>query len=686
MQLGEGRGPEALAPGGAEGHLLRDRLPTQTEARDGGVTHALVGEALHAAGGVQLERVDPSDPLCGTDERQRGLDVSGAHTAAAAGDRHGRALIEQLDLGALVAEALLAPLGAEGHGDRAGGQREQGARRARVDGGEFRLGVAGHAALQPGEGGRVVADRGAVGEEIERGGAIGVRERGVDLVLAGEVLQVEVRGLAVPGDGGVPGPAGAEAAVEAGDEAGHLAGGGGEAVTQLEETEEHRLRGIGDEGHAERVERVVRRERDCVEGGDRRGGEALDVFVALPAEFGERGHLGGERVAQGRDETAALGLGLRADGGVGIERVLRLELAGERGVRAGGVAVDGERACGRGGAGGDHLAGDRIGGTGGHHEGAGGVARQEQLALHGLREFPEQKRVAAVPVADEGEGGGAGLCPCGEGAAEGRGADAPGEVAVGEAYGAAGEVALEDDVHDAGHRIGPVDGGGAVLEDLDARDGGHRDHVHVHELLRAEAGGGTALTEGSGGDAAAVEEDEGGVDAEAAQGDGGGAGGGGVDAVLGEALGADLRDLAQQVGEVELARGFDLGGGDHAQVGGAGGLTEPEVGTRDHDGLELGGRAGGGRGGGLGRVRPGQGGRGDHRKQQGGRAVLHGWCQGKVRTWRHFRPPARVVRIRAERVRSCALMASASRVRTTRSSIRMRPWTMVVRTSRGLAA
>ncbi len=52
---------------------------------------------------------------------------------------------------------------------------------------------------------------------------------------------VEVRGLAVPGDGAVPGPTAAELAIETGDDTFHFIRRGGDAITQLEKAEENRL-------------------------------------------------------------------------------------------------------------------------------------------------------------------------------------------------------------------------------------------------------------------------------------------------------------------------------------------------------------------------------------------------------------------------------------------------------------
>ena len=238
------------------------------------------------------------------------------------------------------------------------------------------------------------------------------------------------------------------------------------------------------------------------------------------------------------------------------------------------------------GAGGDDLPGDRIGGAHGHDERAGGVAREEELALYGLRELAEEKLIALIPVGDDGEGGLVLLGAGEERAADDRGVDAAGVVAVARGQHALGEVLLQDDVHHAGDGVGAVDGRGAVLQHLDALDRGDGNHVHVDELLGAEARGAAALAERRERHAPAVEEDERGIDAEPAHRDAGRAGRGGVDAILREALRADLGDLAEEIGQVRLAGGLDFRGREHAEIGGADGLAGAEVGAGDRKRIE----------------------------------------------------------------------------------------------------
>jgi hypothetical protein len=122
VELGERGGAEALAPGGAERELLGDGLPAQAEARHGGVADALVGKVLEAAGEVELEGVEAGQALRRRGHRHGSLDVGGGHAAVAPGERHRRPLVEQLHLGALIAEGLLAPLGTDRHGDGPAGR------------------------------------------------------------------------------------------------------------------------------------------------------------------------------------------------------------------------------------------------------------------------------------------------------------------------------------------------------------------------------------------------------------------------------------------------------------------------------------------------------------------------------------------------------------------------------------
>ncbi len=265
----------------------------------------------------------------------------------------------------------------------------------------------------------------------------------------------------------------------------------------------------------------------------------------------------------------------------------------DRGKRGGGK-IHGERAGGGGGAGGDDGAGDGVGGADGNDEGAGVGTVGEGDEFRGKFAVLDFRLVHIIREGEDLEfaGGGAGV----DAAADGVGGDAAGEVAVEAADGGAPDVILEDEVDDAGDGIGAVDGGGAVLEDLDAGDGVDGDHVEVDKLGGAEGGGGAALGEGRGGDATAVEEDEGGVGAETAEGNGGGAGRGSVDAVFTEATGAGLGDFSKETVETAGAGLLDLGRRDEAEVGSAGRFAGAEVGAGDGEGFEFHGGLGGSRG------------------------------------------------------------------------------------------
>lgn len=124
------------------------------------------------------------------------------------------------------------------------------------------------------------------------------------------------------------------------------------------------------------------------------------------------------------DDAESVGLGLGTDRGVGVERVLGLELAGESGVGPGRRAIARERALGGGRGGRDDLAGDGVGGADGHHERSRRVAREQQLAFHRLRQLTEEELVAPEPVGDDRHRRAAVLRAGGERAAE-RGALMP---------------------------------------------------------------------------------------------------------------------------------------------------------------------------------------------------------------------------------------------------------------------
>ena len=175
---------------------------------------------------------------------------------------------------------------------------------------------------------------------------------------------------------------------------------------------------------------------------------------------------------------------------------------------------------------------------------------------------------------------------------EGVGRNAAGEVAIVGADGGALDVVLEDEVNDAGDGVGTVDGGGAVLEDFDPREGIDGDHVEIDELDGAERRGAATLRERGRGEAAAVEEDERGIGAEAAERDGGGAGRGRVDAVFTEAVGTGLGDFFDERVEGAGAGLFDLGRGDDAEIGPTERFAGAEIGAGDREGLELDGFGG----------------------------------------------------------------------------------------------
>ncbi len=205
VEFGEGRRAVALAPRGAEGDLRIEGLPAEAEFRDGGVFETGVAVVLGAAGGVEFEDGEEREFLRGRGERDAQLGIDGLHAARALRLRHRQGLVEELILRTVIAEALFAPLGAGRETEVAGGKFGDGAGGHRVERGEFGERVARAVGHELRERGGVVGGRAAVVEEIERGGAVGVGERGVDGGLrnpAGD--EGVVRGRAVVERGGVP--------------------------------------------------------------------------------------------------------------------------------------------------------------------------------------------------------------------------------------------------------------------------------------------------------------------------------------------------------------------------------------------------------------------------------------------------------------------------------------------------
>jgi hypothetical protein len=122
------------------------------------------------------------------------------------GDRH--ALADELVLVAFVAETFLTGLDAGGECEGSGGKRKDVAVGLRVEGGELGVGLAGGAGPDPFDRGRRVDDAaGRVREKVERGGAVGVGEGGVDGGLREPTGGEFVLGLReIVEDGGIPGP------------------------------------------------------------------------------------------------------------------------------------------------------------------------------------------------------------------------------------------------------------------------------------------------------------------------------------------------------------------------------------------------------------------------------------------------------------------------------------------------
>ena len=434
IKLGEGWGAIALAPRAAERDLRIKRLPAEADLGDGGVGEAGVAVALGAAGGVQLQRGEERDLLRRCGERQAEFGVERLHAAGALGLGDGHALTDELVLVAFVAETFLTGLDAGGECEGAGGKRKDVAVGLCVEGGELGVGLAGGAGADPlDRSGRVDDAAGRVREKVERGGAVGVGEGGVDGGLREPTGGEFVLGLReIVEDGGIPGPGVAKLALQTADEALEGVGGLGGAGTGLKETvnEGGADRGIIDDGHAERIERGGGGQGDGVEIADRDGGEVFEVGVRLVVDFAVSGDVRGEFVAGGGEGAVARDAGLRGEGLVDVVAVLRGGGQGgveDRGESARGE-INGEGAGAGGGAGGDYGAGDRVGRADGDNERAGGGTVGEGDEFRGEFAVLDFRLMHVVREGEDAElaAGGAGVGA----AAEGVGGDVAGEIAV----------------------------------------------------------------------------------------------------------------------------------------------------------------------------------------------------------------------------------------------------------------
>ena len=150
-------------------------------------------------------------------------------------------------------------------------------------------------------------------------------------------------------------------------------------------------------------------------------------------------------------------------------------------------------------------------------------------------------------------------------------------------------VFLQDHVEHAGDRIGAVDGGRAVLQILDALDGGRGNAVEVENGLRRAAG---AIGERIGNGAAAVDEREHAIRAEAAGIDRRRAGDEAAGGELGNTGGVIVGQALHELAERSVAFLLD-GGGREGNDRGSGLIVEPlDAGTGDLEGFECFGRGG----------------------------------------------------------------------------------------------
>ena len=150
-------------------------------------------------------------------------------------------------------------------------------------------------------------------------------------------------------------------------------------------------------------------------------------------------------------------------------------------------------------------------------------------------------------------------------------------------------VFFQDHVEHAGDRIGAVDGGRAVLQILDALDGGRGNAVEVENGLRRAAG---AIGERIGNGAAAVDEREHAIRAEAAGIDRRRAGDEAAGGELGNAGGVIVGQALHELAERSVAFLLDGGGREGNDRRSRLVVEALHAGAGDLEGLECFGRGG----------------------------------------------------------------------------------------------
>ncbi|MNS61845.1 hypothetical protein D3C72_948830 [compost metagenome] len=345
--------------------------------------------------------------------------------------------------------------------------------------------------------------------------------------------------------------------------------------------------------------------------------EGLDRVIDLIAARQEEV----EAVHFGHDGQVFLGR-VRQQGGVDIGRLLQAQAVSQGGGASGqGVRLDGEggealSAIG-GGAGQGELAPGRQRGQAVQGRSAEARALEQRPLVVGVGEgLIQRRKLVAVIIVEEGRNIAAAVLDIL--AAIGGEVGLPHVGALGEAVlgrdGQVGHVVAQDGVDHPGHGVGAVDGGGAVAQDFQALEAGHRDGVGVvgqdrHQVL-------IGLGRGVADDAAAVQQDQGVADAEAAQVDRAGVAarrvgaGGQVGGVEGHV--AHLWDGAQQFVAGGGGGRQDLFLADHGHGQGGGDLGAANLRADDDDLIDLGRRLFGGVLGDGGARRAEQGGGGQH--------------------------------------------------------------------------
>ena len=555
--LGEARRAEALRPGAANRQRL-GRLPLEADLRREVV--AEVGVVVEAAGGIDFQRFQ---------ERRIQLGVGAGHGALAEGMRHAEALGLQPRIQIRIALFLVAHVDAGGKAQRAAGQVHQGTRNVEVD----RLQVGGRLLVQ---------HRCQLGEQLRRvlrriEEVVAAVVHHLDqLVVVEEAVVVDGKRVVVEHQRAVVVPL-AHGAVDAADQP--------RVVVVLLRAALDATERIGDQRRL--VERIVRIVRAVRQGRrqherariDRRAradlrrtaGDVGLVAVHAGTHVGLAGiaHLDGQAAVGAEAFLFRLQVGVLADE---VLLATAAQVIGHRcRVRTAGPQRLPQRTVDRGA--GQHAARSVRTEHGRPDHAVDRAGVEAGLAVRGVAaadpaEIGGVVRVAAITRPD------AAVVLCLDAAigipavlreiaaAEQQGGATRGAAAflrgadVGRGLQPL-EVVLENDVDDAGDRVGAVQRGGAVLQHIDALDRVHRDRVEVDEGTLA------IIRQWVIGRAAAIDQHQGRVHRQAAQRDTGGTRGESGGKGRGNRTAVVRGNRSHHVVDGFQAAALDLGGGDH---------------------------------------------------------------------------------------------------------------------------